>query len=318
MALPEALRGSGWTAVTARRMFPLLVWCAQQGKKITYGQLDTELQRRGWGHHVNVVVYGRPAGTIGNACIEIEREIGEKIPPLNALVVNAKSGIPGTGCDYYLATYLDKNRSRSLTNAQRKAMAEETMEEVWRFQKWEEILNRCGFKPIHSGIPSLHSNSPRKAPRKRGWSTEPESPEHQALKKWVAENPQVLGSKIPYRSGKTEWLFASADRVDVMFEHKDGCMAVEVKAANANDADLERGIYQCVKYQALLRAELKAEGKIPNGSSLLITEVQLSSDLQTLANLLGVRVTVVPVKRDTAKRGKARLPSRLPTNGVAL
>ncbi|MBB6250460.1 hypothetical protein [Nitrospirillum iridis] len=304
MALPEALRGSGWTAVAARRMFPLLVWCAQQGKKITYGQLDTELQRRGWGHHVNVVVYGHPAGAVGNACIEIEKEIGEKIPPLNALVVNAKSGIPGTGCDYYLATYLDKNRSRSLTDAQRKAMAEETMEEVWRFQKWDETLNRCGLKPIQGGIPSLHSNSPRKTPRKRGWSNEPESAEHQALKKWVAENPQVLGSKIPYRPGKTEWLFASADRVDVMFEHKDGCIAVEVKAANANNADLERGIYQCIKYQALLRAELKAEGKIPNGSSLLITEAQLSSGLQALADLLGVRVVVVPVKRHAAKRGK--------------
>ena len=144
MALPKALCGNEWTAVTAQRMFPLLVWCAQQGKKITYGQLDTELQRRRWGHHVNVVVYGHPAGAVGNACIEIEREVGEKIPPLNALVVNAKSGIPGTGCDYYLATYLDKNHSRSLTDAQRKAMAEETMEEVWRFQKWDESLGQRG------------------------------------------------------------------------------------------------------------------------------------------------------------------------------
>lgn len=71
---------------------------------------------------------------------------------------------------------------------------------------------------------------------------------------------------------------------------------MEVKAANANDADRERGIYQCVKYQAVLRAELKAEGKIPNGSSLLITETQLSPTLQALANLLGIRVVVVPAK----------------------
>ncbi len=318
MALPEALRGSGWTAVTARRMFPLLAWCAQHGKKITYGQLDTELQRRGWGHHVNVVVYGHPAGTIGNACIEIEKETGEKVPPLNALVVNAKSGIPGTGCDYYLATYLDKHHARSLTDAQRKAMAEETMDEVWRFQKWDAILDRCGFQPLNGAIPALRSGSKRKAPRKGGWSTEPESAAHRALKEWVAENPQVLGTEIPYRPGKTEWLFASADRVDVMFEHKDGCVAVEVKAANANDADLERGIYQCVKYQALVRAELKAQGKIPNGSSLLVTESQLPATLQALADLLGVRVVVVPVKRDAKTRVRTRLPSRLPTNGIAL
>ena len=62
-------------------------------------------------------------------------------------------------------------------------------------------------------------------------------------------------------------------------------------------SDLERGIYQCVKYRALLRAELKASGKIPNGSSLLITETRLSYTLQELADLLGVRVIVVPVKK---------------------
>ena len=318
MALPEALRGSGWTAKTARRMFPLLAWCAQQGKKITYGQLDTELQRRGWGHHVNVVVYGRPAGAVGNACIEIEKEIGEKVPPLNALVVNAKSGIPGTGCDHYLATYLDKNHPGDLTDAQRKAMAEETMEEVWRFQKWDEILDECGFKPLQGAIPALRSDSQRKAPSKRGWSREPESAEHQALKKWVAENPHALGSKIPYCPGQTEWLFASADRADVMFEHKDGCLAVEVKAANANDADLERGIYQCVKYQALLRAELKAQSKVPNGLSLLVTEAHLPPSLQALSDLLGVRVVVVPVKRGATTRKKVGLPPKLPSNGIAL
>ncbi|MGA7385565.1 MAG: hypothetical protein WBW81_12990 [Methylocella sp.] len=171
---------------------------------------------------MTVVVYGYPAGAVGRACIEIEQEIGEKIPPLNALVVNAESGIPGTGCDYYLATYLDKNRAIALTDAQRKAMAEETMDEVWRFQKWDEILARCGFQSIKGNIPALRSAAQSKTPRKGGWSTEPESAAHQAFKKWVAENPHVLGTKISYRPGRTEWRFASADCVDVMFEHKDG------------------------------------------------------------------------------------------------
>ncbi len=113
------------------------------------------------------------------------------------------------------------------------------------------------------------------------------------LKKWVAQNPHVIKSKIPFKAGTTEWLFASSDRVDVMFEHVDGCAAVEVKAAEAADAELERGIYQCVKYQALLRAELKAEGKVPNGSAALITERDLPADLQNLADLLGVAVYAV-------------------------
>jgi hypothetical protein len=78
----------------------------------------------------------------------------------------------------------------------------------------------------------------------------------------------------------------------VVFEHEDGCIA------NANDADLERRIYLCVKYQALLRAELKSKDKISNGSSLLVTDSQLSPSLQALADLLGVRdLCAVPKTR---------------------
>lgn len=294
MPLPDVLRGDRWTEVTARNMLPLLVWCAENEKKITYGQLDAEIQRRGWGHHVNVVVYGHPAGAIGNALLET----GEKIPPLNALVVNAKSGIPGNGCDYYLTTYLVDKPSKKLTTDQRKAMAEEAMKEVWQFEGWQGILNRYGLKPLRGGIPALRSEKvQKKGPAKSGWSSEPESEAHRLLKEWVAQNPQILKSKVSFRSGHTEWLFASADCVDVMFEHEDGCMAVEVKSEISNDADLERGIYQCIKYQALLRAELKAKGLIPNGTAVLVTARQLPLQLQKLADLLAVRVlTVAPVK----------------------
>lgn len=78
MALPEAFRGDRWTEATARRIFPLLVWCANHGKKIAYGQLDAEMVRRGWGHHVNVVVYGHPAGAVGNALLKTERERADR------------------------------------------------------------------------------------------------------------------------------------------------------------------------------------------------------------------------------------------------
>ncbi len=298
MALPEALLGQRWTEETARRIFPLLVWCANHGKKITYGQLDEEVQRRGWGHHVNCVVYGHPAGAIGDALLETEKERGQKIPPLNALIVNAATGIPGDGCDYYLSTYLNRRGRKQLNDAQRKSMAEETMDEVWRFQDWNEILLSYGFEPIKGDIPSLQTEVAPKKPRKTGWSTGPESEAHKALKNWVAKNPRVIKSKISFKAGKTEWLFASSDRADVMFEHNDGYVAVEVKALEASDDELERGIYQCVKYRALLRAELKAEDKVPNGLAVLVIERQIPSELQNLADLLGVRViSVEPVSQ---------------------
>ena len=98
----------------------------------------------------------------------------------------------------------------------------------------------------------------------------------------VAKNPRVIKSKISFKAGKREWLFASSDRADVMFEHNDGCVAVEVKALEASNDELERGIYQCVKYQALLRAELKAEDKVPNGLAVLVIERQIPSEFKTL------------------------------------
>jgi len=294
MAIPDVLCGDAWSKKTARRIFPLLVWCAEHGKKIAYGQLDAELRRRKWGEPMVARVYGHPAGAIGDALLEVERERGEKVPPLNALVVNAETGIPGAGCDYYIKTYLEAKQAEELSDEQRKAMAEETMEEVWRFQNWREILIGCDLEPLEDGIPSLESSVASRKPTRGGWSSEPESEEHRTLKDWVARNPQILKSTIPFRPGSTEWGFASADRADVLFAHEDGCIAVEVKAANANDADLERGIYQCVKYQALLRAELKAETRIPNGTAMLVTERQLPSQLQELAGLLGVRVINVP------------------------
>jgi len=171
-------------------------------------------------------------------------------------------------------------------------MAEETIEEVWRYDQWRTVLKSCGLDPVQDGIPTLRGTNVLGI-KKGGWSSEPESKEHKKLKEWVSQNPQVFKSGISFKNGMTEWLFASADRVDVMFTHASGSLAVEVKSSKSLDADLERGIYQCVKYQALLRAELKARGKIPNGKAILATERKLPQQLQDLADLLGVKVFVV-------------------------
>ena len=81
MPLPESLQGDIWTKITARVALPLLIWCAKNGKTITYGKLDQEIVDRGLGHHVMAVQYGYPAGAIGSALIETEEEWGEAIPP---------------------------------------------------------------------------------------------------------------------------------------------------------------------------------------------------------------------------------------------
>jgi hypothetical protein len=74
----------------------------------------------------------------------------------------------------------------------------------------------------------------------------------------------------------------------VLFRYKSEVIVVEVKSRLSNDADLERGLYQCVKYRALLRAEQQAVGAIPNGWAILVTERPLPAALFELAVLFDV------------------------------
>ena len=104
MSLPGSLQGDSWTITTARRILPLLVAYAESCKSVTYGQLN-----RG-GRYVMPLAYRTVAGVIGDAMQETEKEWGSTIPPINALIVNADTGFPGRGVDYYLRHHVNKRK----------------------------------------------------------------------------------------------------------------------------------------------------------------------------------------------------------------
>lgn len=70
--------------------------------------------------------------------------------------------------------------------------------------------------------------------------------------------------------------------------------AVEVKSEISDDADLVRGLYQCVKYEAVLRAEMAAGGLRQNVRVCLPTPNHLSAELQRLQTVLGIEVIERP------------------------
>lgn len=130
-----------------------------------------------------------------------------------------------------------------------------------------------------------------------GTVKEPESDEHRKLKKYIAKNPDAIGLPGRSRKGETEYVFASADKADVVFKTPNGCVGVEVKSVISDDADLKRGLHQAVKYQALLRAEQKALLQPPTARAVLVSERQLPRSLQNLADVLGIKVHIVKVNR---------------------
>lgn len=297
MALPESLQGNSWTKETARAALPILICCAKNGRTITYGQLDQEIVNRGLGHHVLAVQYGYPAGSIGSALIETEEEWGERIPPLNAIVVNKRNGLPGTGVNYYLERYYEPDESvDDMSEADKRAVVEDIHQDIFAYTRWDDVLIKYGLTPIEDCIANEGVDVDEiETPGRGGWSSEEESEQHKKLKEFVAANPQIVGLQINNSQGQTEYLFASGDKADVVFETENGYLGVEVKSIISNDSDLNRGLFQSVKYQALLRAEQKAVLSPPTARAVLVTERSLPAALQNLADVLGIAVYVVSV-----------------------
>lgn len=287
MALPEALVGDKWAANIARKILPLLVSYSDACKPITYGQISKEVTKRKWGHYVMPLAYRYPAGAIGFALEETAKEKKWKeLPPINALVVNELTGLPGKGVDIFLRTYLSNiKRHKRLTQSQRQSIVEEIHKDIFNYTRWNELLEYYGLdKP-----PSIGRKPKKTIKRKKyNWGGEAESKEHKKLKKYVAEHPELLNIAKSAAPGATEYLLPSADKIDVLFSTGTLQIGVEVKSIKSNDDDLRRGIFQCVKYRELLRAEQRTDGVLPHARSILVTEHDLPKKLSREANLLKV------------------------------
>ena len=290
MAMPASLQGDRWTERTARKILPLVIWCAKNGVTITYGQLDNAVVSRNWGHHVMAVQYGYPAGAIGSALIELEKLWERPIPPLNAIIVNAQTGMPGKGVSYFLERYCSAEKKLyEMSASEKKAIIDEVHSDIFSFQEWDRVLEECELQYETDGILLNDVDADNiSSPTRGGWSSEPESQEHKALKKFIAKNPEKVGIYNSIGKAVQEYLFASGDRVDVLFTTENNKIAVEVKSIISNDNDLNRGLFQCVKYQAVLRAEQKATNNPPIGRAILVTERELTPPLEILTPFFGI------------------------------
>ena len=105
-----------------------------------------------------------------------------------------------------------------------------------------------------------------------------------SIKNYIAKHPESIGLSEEFGEGIKEYLFASSDRADIVFQNNTKFIAVEVKSVISNESDLNRGIFQCIKYQALLRAERISQNIPPTSRSILVTEEILPLDLQNLAD----------------------------------
>jgi hypothetical protein len=121
------------------------------------------------------------------------------------------------------------------------------------------------------------------------FASRPETDAHRALKEYVKANPTAIGLPASY-AGLTEIPLQSGDRLDVSFQGDGYWVAVEVKATHSPVPDIARGVFQCVKYVAVMNAVQAIASKEQNARAILVLEGQMPAVLSAWAKKLCVPV----------------------------
>lgn len=267
-----------------------LVEAAMKRGDLTYGEAKLRLEKE-----VGFSPIGR-ATRLGYAAGELMKRIHAKYPDaplLNTLLVLQEDHMPSTGAGWFMAEYYGKRRLakegiREEDPELWREYFEAAAEEVYGYSDWPEVYEEVYGRPFSIDTSSMSAANPKGGtekdgiPRGRGG----EGPNHKALRLWVRDNPKsVLPGRKVSRS-ETEVDLLSGDRVDVVYYSESSTFALEVKSKDSNEADLKRGIYQCVKYHAVMQAmDPRHDADI---KAVLVTEMKLPGYLRELAKRLGV------------------------------
>jgi len=251
---------------------------------VTYGAIKDELQKQWKVDTIFPTQIGHVAGSLMNQILEID----EGAPLINVLITRG-NGIPGEGVSSYLYKRYNKKKYKrwdSLSKDEKIEAVDRERELVFNYPNWHKVHNQLFGKNVQL------TASPEPL-QDHDYGSGGESDEHKGLKKYVAENPKSIGLGKQYSIGTQELSLLSGDIVDVTFSKGINYKLVEVKSIKSSDDDLQRGIYQCVKYREVKKAEHAPY--MVNVESILVTERPLPEELKYRAKVLGVRHKIVRV-----------------------
>lgn len=253
----------------------------QGGNKfITYGELAKEVKYpQPYTGNLFSSNIGKTLGVMGHFFDNMVID-GENIPWIQALVVGQGSKLPSDGLKEFDPTYpsLSKEKKRNFIYSE--------YEKIFTFgTRWEQVLEKLGIENKGS---TDESGAERKPKLYNPYGGEG-SPEHIALRDFIANNPFAIGIKTD-RKGIVEYPLKSGDQVDIVFELDNQIIGVEVKSRRSGVDDLERGLFQCVKYAAVLEAEKKIDGKDISVHCILAIEGNLTSQLTRVQKTLNIDV----------------------------
>lgn len=307
--------------VALRPVFKWLVAAALDGDTLPYGQIQHRIEKElGFSRIGRATRVGFVVGTL----MERIGDVDPKAPLINVLVVGQNDRLPSSGAGGFMAEHFG-------VKALAEARAKERHPDLWKEYSikaadevhkadadyWREIYEKV-FKQSLSDDEIKRERDQRKqgaeedglsgGGRRHGKGGE--SKEHKALRLWTMKNPHKVDSRFAGAIAETEFDLLSGDRVDVMLRHQTKWIALEVKSRRSNEADYTRGVYQCVKYRAVLEAmdmRQLAQSKLGNRHSplkgrklveaCLVTEADPGGSVRSLLARHHVTLYVVPQKR---------------------
>ena len=257
----------------ARITLPYLVRQAKAEQPIYYSSLAEEIGIDN-PRNLNYIL-----GSIGNALIQLGKKEKIEIPPIQCLVINKAQDLPGEGIEWFISN----KAFNKLSKTQKRKIVDSELAKIYSFNRWDWVLGKLGLHPIDSNIESILLKA-------RQGNLGGESKNHKNFKKFICENPQVLGLNKSFSTGTEEYKLPSADAIDVLFISKKMKVGVEVKSHISDVSDILRGIFQCVKYKALIEAEQKIKQEFLNTRVILALQGSLPQELVLIKNILGVEV----------------------------
>ena len=270
---------------------------------VTYGAIAELLECR-----LGIpTIFPTHIGSVAGALMDMVLEEDPGAPLINALVTRP-NGVPGRGFGGYYDAYRRRPGARTwkrLSRNQRIEELEAIRGEVRRYPAWRSLYKSLfGSPPQREPVKKKYTERDGKPPETTRPLGRGESAEHKVLKSWACENPAALGLSADMK-GDPEAGLLSGDRIDVLFASGSHLVAVEVKSILSGEDDWQRGIYQCVKYRAVLEAQNRPGA--PKVRALLLTEERLPPALRERASVLGVQLKVY--RLNIGRRGGRRKPS---------
>lgn len=249
---------------------------------LTYKDLAEKLNRRDRNGKPWAKGLGQVLGKVTEMIDSIATPEFEDIPYLTTIVVSGQGqnkGLPGVGIRGRWRGYEALNRPEK----EAKVFAEYLR--ILSFgSRWGTVLELLGVSPADAEKAGASSTG--------GWGGG-ESDEHKTLKQFVKANPHLVGAGPSWFS-EEEYALKSGDEIDVFFRSDRQWIGVEVKSCISDklERDYERGLYQAIKYAAVLEAQAQVDhpDAPPIVKVFLVLERALPSRLRRTAEQLGVSV----------------------------